>query len=79
MDMEDDHYIANAKNAHIGTSAFRNEILAEIRGLLAAPRPFSKNPCWDSRFLKIIAGILAAFCFSLATPLAGPSLVPSLR
>lgn len=29
--MDDDHYIANAKNAHIDTSGFENEILAEVR------------------------------------------------
>ncbi len=29
--MDDDHYIANAKNAHIDTSKFEEEILAEVR------------------------------------------------
>ncbi|MGL1930697.1 MAG: hypothetical protein OCC45_02930 [Desulfotalea sp.] len=29
--MDDDHYIVNAKNAHIDTSSFENEILEDVR------------------------------------------------
>ena len=30
LEIDDDHYIANAKNAHIDTSEFEKEILAEV-------------------------------------------------
>jgi hypothetical protein len=55
LEMDDDHYIANAKNAHIDTSEFVEEILAEVRNNTGIEDEALVELIYDTAFSKTAA------------------------